>query len=68
MYNNILDGVLAYVQQPVCIPPAQSTDPHDAYAENCTKLLYHAHFNDILTEYLAWSIDTNDIENTNEVK
>ena len=25
---------------------------------------YHAHFNDILTEYPAWSTDTNDIENT----
>ena len=28
--------------------------------------LYHAHFNDILTEYHALSTDTNDIENTNQ--
>ena len=29
---------------------------------------YNVHFNDILTEYPAWSTDTNDIENTNEVQ
>ena len=68
MHNNTLDGVSAYVQQPVCDASAQSTDQHDANAENYTKLPYHAHFNDILTEYLAWSTDTNDIENTNEVQ
>ena len=68
MYNNTLDGVLANVQQPVCNPPVQSTDQHDANAENCTQSPYHAHFNDILTEYPAWSPDTNDIENTNEVQ
>ena len=66
--NNTLDGVSAYVQQPVCYPPAQSTNQHDANAENCTQLPYHAHFNNILTEYSAWSTDTNDIENTNEVQ
>ena len=68
MYNSTLDGVSAYVQQPVCDPPVQSTDKHDANAENCTQLLYQACFNDILTEYPAWSTDTNDIENTNEVQ
>ena len=68
MYNNTLDGVSAYVQQPVCDPPVQSTDQQDANAKNHTQLLYHAHFNDILTEYPAWSTDTNDIENTNEVQ
>ena len=66
LYNNTLDGVSANVQQPVCDPPVQSTDQHDANAKNCTQLLYHAHFNDILTEYPAWSTDTNNIENTNE--
>ena len=64
MYNNTLDGVSTYVQQ----PPVQSTDQHDVNAENCTQLPYNAHFNDILTEYPAWSTDTNDIENTNEVQ
>ena len=44
MYNNTLDGVSAYVQQPVCDPPVQSTDQHDANAKNYTQLLYHAHF------------------------
>ena len=68
MYNNTLDGVSAYVQQPVCDPQVQSPDQHDANVENCTQLLYNAHFNDILTEYLAWSTDTNDIENTNEAQ
>ena len=67
MYNNTLDGVSAYVQQPVCNPPVQSTE-HDANAENHTQLLYNAHFNDILTEYPAWSTDTNAIENTKEVQ
>ena len=68
MYNNALDGFSAYVQQPVCDPPVQSTDQYDVNAENHTQLPYHAHFNDILTEYPAWSTDTNDIENTNEVQ
>ena len=65
MYNNTLDGVLAYVQQSVCNSPPVS-DQHEANAENHTQLPYHTHFNDILTEYLAWSIDANDIENTNQ--
>ena len=68
MYNDTLDGVSAYVLQPVCDPPAQSTDQNDANAENHTQLPYHAHFNDILTEYPAWSTETNDIENTNEAQ
>ena len=66
MYNNTLDGVSAFVQQPACNPPVQSIDQHDANAENHTQLSYHAPFNDLLTEYPAWSADTNDIENTNE--
>ena len=41
------------------------SDQQEANAENSTQLLYHACFNDILTEYPAWSTDTNDIENTN---
>ena len=65
IYNN--GGVSAYVQQPVCIPPVHSTDQHNANAKNHTQLLYHACFNDILTEYPAWSTDTNDKGNTNEV-
>ena len=68
MYNYTLDGVSAYVQQPVCDPPVQSPDQHDANAENCTQLPHNACFNDILTEYPAWSTDTNDMENTNEVQ
>ena len=68
MYNNTLDGVSAYVQQPVCNPPVQSTDQHDANAENQTQSLYHAHLNNILTEYPAWSTDTNDTENTNKAQ
>ena len=37
MCNNILDGVSAYVQQPVCDPPVQSTDQQDTNAKNCTQ-------------------------------
>ena len=48
--DNTLDGVSAYVQQSVCNSPAWLSDQHDANAENCTQLPYHAHFNDILTE------------------
>ena len=66
MYNNTLDGVSAYVQQSVCNSPMPVSDQHEPNAENCTKLPYHAHFNDILTEYPAWSTDANDIENTNQ--
>ena len=58
MYNNTLDGVSAYIQQQVCNLQMQSTDKHNVNAENCTQL----------TEYPAWSTDTNDIENTNEAK
>ena len=65
MYNNTPDGVSAYTQQPVCNSPVQLSDQYDANAENHTQLPYNAHFNDILTEYPAWSTGTNDIENTN---
>ena len=65
MYNNTLDGVSAYEQQSVCNSLVQTSDQHDANAENDTQLPYNAHFNDILTEYPAWSTNTNDIENTN---
>ena len=68
MYNNTLHGVSAHVQQSVCNSPVQLSDQHDANAENCIQLPYHAHFNDILTEYPAWSTDTNDIENTNQAQ
>ena len=68
MYNNTPDGVSAYIQQSVCNALVQPHDQHDANAENCTRLPHNAHFNDILTEYPAWSTDTNDIENTNETQ
>ena len=41
----------------------QLTYQHDVDAENHTQVPYQAHFNDILTEYPAWSMDTNDTEN-----
>ena len=66
MYNNTLDGVSAYVQQSVCNSPVPVSDQQKANAENHTQLPYHAHFNDILTEYPAWPNDANDIENTNQ--
>ena len=52
----------------MCDPPVQSPDQQDANAENCTQLAYNSHFKDILTEYPAWSTNTNDIENTNEAQ
>ena len=45
-----------------------STDQQDVDAENCTQVLYHAHIDDILTKYPAWSTYTNDIENINEAQ
>ena len=68
MYNNTLEGVSAYIQQSVCNSPVQQSDQCDANAENCTQLTYNSNFNDILTEYPAWSTDTNDIENTNQAQ
>ena len=68
MYNITLDGVSAYRQQQVCNLPIQPTDQHDVDAENHTQVPFHAHFNDILTEYPAWSTDTNDIENTSAMQ
>ena len=67
MYNT-LDGVSAAIQQQVCNPQMQSTYQHDVDAENHTQAPYHARFNDIFTEYPAWSTDTNDIENINQVQ
>ena len=58
MSNDTLDGVSAYVQQSVCNSLVQLSDQHDAIAENCSQLPYHAHFSDILTEYPAWSTKT----------
>ena len=66
MYNNTLDGVSAYVQQSVCNSPVPVSDQQEANVENCTQLPYLAHFNDILTENPAWSIDADDMENTNQ--
>ena len=63
VHNNILDGVSAYVQQSVCNSPVPVNDQQEANVENHTQLPYNAHFNDILTEYPAWSNDANDIEN-----
>ena len=68
MLNITLDGVSTSTQQQVCNPPMQSTHQHDVDDENCTQVPYHAHFNDILTEYPAWSTGTNDIENTNQAQ
>ena len=68
MYNNTLDGVSAYVQQSVCNSPVQLSNQHDVNAENHTQLPCDACFNDILAEYPAWSTDTNDTENTNQVQ
>ena len=68
MYNNILNGVSAYTQQQLCNPQMQSTYHQNVNAENHTQVPYHAHFNDILTEYPAWSMDTNDTENINQAQ
>ena len=68
MYNITLDEVSTYIQQQVCNLQIQSTDQHDVDAENHTQVSYHAHFNDVFTEYPAWSTDTNDIENTNAMQ
>ena len=68
MYNNTLDGASAHVQQSVCNSPVLMSNHYEANAENCTQLPYLAHFNDILTEYPAWSTDANDIENTNQAQ
>ena len=68
MYYNTLDGFSAYIQQSVCNSPMQPSNQHDVNAENCTQLPYNAHFDSILTEYPAWSTDTNDIETTNQAQ
>ena len=52
MCNNTLDGVSAHVQQSVCNSPVLVSDQQEANVENHTQLSHHAHFNDILTEYL----------------
>ena len=68
MCNNTPEGVSANIRQQVCNPQMQSTDQYDVDAENHTQVLYHAHFNDVLTHYPTWSTDTNDMENTNKVQ
>ena len=66
MCNNTFDGDSAYVQQSVCNSPVPVSDQQEANAENHAQLPYQACFNDILTEYPAWSYDRNDIENINQ--
>ena len=68
MYNNTPDEVPAHIRQSVCDPQMQPLDQHDIDAENHTHSPYHAHFNDLLTEYPAWSTDTTDIENINKAQ
>ena len=52
----------------MCNSPVQLSDQHDANAENHIQLPYHARFNDILTEYPAWSTEANDKKNTNQAQ
>ena len=68
MYYNSHEGISAYIQQQVCKPQMQSADQHEVDTENHTQVLHDTCFNDILTEYSAWSTDTNDIENTNKTQ
>ena len=68
MYNNTLDEVSAHIWQSVHDAWMQPMDQQDVNAEKCTHLPYYAHFNDILTEYPAWSTDTNDTENINKAQ
>ena len=68
MYNNTLDEVSAHIRQSVHDPQMHAADQHDVNAENCTHTPYHTRFNDILTEYPAWSTDTTDIENINKAQ
>ena len=68
MYNNTLEGVSAYIQQPGYDPQMQSTDQHDVDTENHAQVSYNTFIDDILTKYPTWSRDTNDIENTNKAQ
>ena len=52
----------------MCNSPVQLSDQHDANTENHTQLPHNACFNDILTEYPAWSTDTNDIKSINQAQ
>ena len=55
MYTNDFDRVSANIQQQVCDLPKHLTKQQDGKPENHTHRWLHAHFNDILTEYTAWS-------------
>ena len=68
MYNNDFDRVSADIQLQVCGSQMHLTNQQDIEPKNCTHIPLHAHFNDILTEYTAWLMNTNDIENTNQVQ
>ena len=57
MYNNTLDGVSNKLLQSVPDIQPQLTRQQDANAENCTRLPYYPHFNDMLTGYNVWSTD-----------
>ena len=61
MYNITLYGISAYIQLPVCDPQMQPMDQHDVNVENHTQV-------SLMTEYPAWSTDTNDIENINKAQ
>ena len=62
------DRVSANIQQQVCNSQKQPTKQQDSQPENHIHLPLHACFNDILTEWTAWSTNTNDIGNTNQVQ
>ena len=68
MHYNNLDEVSAHIWQSVCDPQKQPMDQQDVNSENHTHSLYHAGFNDILTEYPAWSTDTSDKGNINKAQ
>ena len=51
----------------MCNLQIQSTDQHNVNPENHTQVPYHAHFNNVLTEYPAWSTDTSNM-NINQVQ
>ena len=68
MYNNNFDRVSANIHQQMCDSQMPPTKQQDVEPENRTHIPFHACFNDILTEYTAWSTNTNDIENTYQVQ
>ena len=62
MYTGTFDSVSDYIQNNVHSPPQQQTEQQDFAHDDSAQDTYESTASDIVTKYIPWSTDTNDIE------